>query len=130
MLLHQFFLQVSSNASTNTNDWMFNYLLCGQDELLPPGQFVVVGVLPAHVFRHLSSRELCLANVPKVPSQVDCLTCNAKQLVLKNTLLASLQNFVSKPHFDIIVHSPIKAKKYNAINSVGRRKKWEKAAVW
>ena len=49
------------------------YSLGGEDELPPPVDVGVVGVLPAHELADLSRRELGLADVAKVPRQVDRL---------------------------------------------------------
>jgi len=48
-------------------------LLCGKDEVLPA--VLLGGVLmgPGQEFRHLSGGELCLAHVPEIPRQVNCL---------------------------------------------------------
>ena len=49
---------------------MNEYSLGGKDELPPPVDVRVVGVLPAQELAHLPRRELRLAHVPKVPRQM------------------------------------------------------------
>ena len=49
------------------------YSLGGEDELPPPVDVGVVGVLPAEKLADLARGELGLADVAKVPRQVDRL---------------------------------------------------------
>ena len=54
------------------------YSLGGEDELPPPVHIVVGCVLPAEELADLARRELGLADVAKVPCQVDRLALNTE----------------------------------------------------